>query len=238
MEGAPDNPTSPGVKAQKADYYSNLETVEHYEYRRFGRGGGAYVAQRESEAIVRLIRRSGLTSGRALDCPCGTGRFIPLLQASGLEVLAADVSGPMLDYARRHKALGYLQGSADHLPLEEASVQVWLMSRFCFHFPDPSPFFFEAARVLAPGGVLILDAYNWTPRSWIPGQQAFLGGRTAIHSRAAIQLWANSAGLMLEETVSVFAVAPYIYSFLPLWLTRTVEAIAEALAPGHKTKTY
>lgn len=69
-----------------------------------------------------------------------------------------------------------MRASADALPIEAGSVNVWLMSRFAFHFADLRNFFCEAARVLVPGGCLIFDVYQWTPRQWIPGNQKFIGG--------------------------------------------------------------
>jgi len=238
MESPPGAPLLDPLKERKAKYYQDAETVEQYDRRRFQRGGGAFVARKEEEAVASLIAQAGLPVGLALDCPCGTGRFIPLLRRHGLEVLAADLSGPMLACSSLHAPGRCVQALADRLPLADGSIDFWLMSRFCFHFADPLPFIQEAGRILAPGGLLLLDVYRWTPRSWIPGRQAFLGGRTFLHDRKLVRRWAEQTGLVIQAELPVFAVAPYLYGFLPLWLVRSVEAVADRLAPGFKAKSY
>jgi len=238
METSPGSPLTDPVKAKKAHYYQDSETVEQYDHRRFQRGGGAFVARKEAEIIGALIMRAGLKAGLALDCPCGTGRFIPLLKNHGLEVLAADLSKPMLALARRHAPARCLQASADRFPLAGGTIQLWLMSRFCFHFSDPFPFVQEAARLLSPGGVLLLDVYHWTPRAWIPGKQEFLGGRTFLHGRNQVEGWADRAGFLVVAEIPVFAVAPYLYGFLPLWLVKGIETLSDSLAPRFKAKSY
>ena len=224
---------------QKEAYYSDAEVVREYERRRFSRGGGRYVAEKESSTIRELIGHMKLPGGAsALDCPTGTGRFLPLLQQLGLAPTAVDISPAMLALASQVPGVKTLRASADALPLGADSVHLWLMSRFAFHFADLRPFIREAARVLAPGGFLIFDIYHWTPRSWIPGGQRFLGGRVHTHPLDLTRDWLKEAGLQLVETRPVFLLAPYLYGFMPAAVPPLLDKISDVIAPDWKTKSY
>lgn len=223
----------------KSDYYSNSEITKNYDKRRFGRGGGAYVASTEEDSLLKLIARIELeANSSAIDCPTGSGRFIPLLKKAGYRVSAVDISESMIALAKNQNADEYLVASSDNVPFLSSSIDLWLMSRFCFHFQDPSRFLKEAARVVKPGGHLIADFYNWTPRTWIPGKQEFLGGRTYLHSNKKVELMATNLEWKVIEVLPIFFIAPYIYSFLPLAVTRTIEKLSDAIAPSFKTKSY
>lgn len=99
------------------------------------------------------------TTGAALDVATGTGRYARLLSERGLgPIYALDASWPMLEQARRTSpdAVHLVHARADHVPLPDASVQV-VASFGAFHlFPDPWAVLDELARVLAPGGRLVL----------------------------------------------------------------------------------
>jgi ubiquinone/menaquinone biosynthesis C-methylase UbiE len=224
---------------QKEAYYSDAEVVREYERRRFARGGGRYVADKEETTIREIIAQMRLPAGAsALDCPTGTGRFLPLLQTLGLAPTAVDISPAMLELAGRVPGVKTLRASADALPLEPDSVQLWLMSRFAFHFADLRPFLREAARVLAPGGYLVFDIYHWTPRSWIPGDQKFLGGRVHTHPLATARRWLEEAGLRVTQQRPVFLLAPYLYGFMPAPLPPLLDRLSDIIAPNWKTKSY
>ena len=144
----------------------------------------------------------------------------------------------MIDIARKFNAENYFQCSSYYLPLQDRSIHLILMSRFCFHFQDQSPFFHEAVRVLIPNGYFIVDMYHYTPRSRFPFLQNLRGGQTFTHSCESIYNMAESAGLQISKSFSVFFLPPYFYSFMPLILVQWLERIADKFAPGYKSKSY
>lgn len=224
---------------EKQRYYSDTKVVREYDRRRFARGGGRYVGEVEMVTVRELLLQLDLKPGAvALDCPTGTGRFLPLLRELQLQTIAVDISIAMLELAACVPAVRCLQAAADALPLEAGSVNVWLMSRFAFHFADLRNFFREAARVVVPGGCLIFDAYQWTPRQWIPGNQKFIGGRVYTHSQAIIARWLEEVGFYISDQRPTFFLAPYLYSFMPAFLPRWLDRASDRIAPGWKTKTY
>ena len=221
----------------KEDYYTNQDVVELYDYRRFVRGGGALVAKSEIDSINDMLNEISFEDNSvAIDCPTGSGRFIPLLNARGYKVVACDISKPMLELAMRYKANQYLECGADSIPIASGTANLVLMSRFCFHFKDPSPFICEMARVLKDDGYLLADFYNWTPRRFLP--DFLYGGKTFTHNKAEVQAIAKKYGFEIVKVKALFFLPPYVYSLLPLRVTVFVESFTEKHFPRTKSKTY
>ncbi|MEI8411137.1 MULTISPECIES: class I SAM-dependent methyltransferase [unclassified Kribbella] len=95
-----------------------------------------------------------------LDLGSGTGRLTPgLADAFGGPVYGVEPSDRMREIAEdaaAHPAVTYLPGSAEDIPLPEASVDGVLMFLSFHHFPDQLKALQEVRRVLEPGGVALL----------------------------------------------------------------------------------
>jgi SAM-dependent methyltransferase len=222
----------------KQSYYSDIKVVADYEHKRFGRGGGQFVASVERDIVAGLLRMIHPQGATLLDCPTGTGRFLTLANELGFDVIAVDISPAMLDQAKRYPARSYILASAGAIPLSDGSVDAWLMSRFAFHYRDLGFLFKEAMRLVRPGGFLIFDVYRWTPRTWIPGSQSFFGGRVFTHRRKALARELDRHGFSIVRTVPAFVLAPYLYGFVPMWLARMIECLGNLAFPSFKSKAY
>ncbi|MFC4911980.1 class I SAM-dependent methyltransferase [Actinomadura gamaensis] len=98
-----------------------------------------------------------LPPGDALDAACGTGRYARLLSARGHRVTGVDSSPAMLAEARRAVPdADFRTGSLDALPVPDASADVVTCALSLTHVPSPAPPLREFARVLRPGGHLII----------------------------------------------------------------------------------
>ncbi|MGI8433614.1 MAG: class I SAM-dependent methyltransferase [Nocardioidaceae bacterium] len=98
-----------------------------------------------------------LTPGRALDAACGTGAVTQQLLVRGHDVVGVDLSEGML--ARARKAVPdahFVAGDITDLPLPDDDVDHVVCSLALAHLNDLRPFFAEAARVMRPGGHLLL----------------------------------------------------------------------------------
>lgn len=102
-----------------------------------------------------LIHDLKLSSGKtALDLAAGTGKFSPRLLATGARVIAVEPVQAMLDeLIRRHPAIDARAGSAQHIPLEDSSVDAVVCAQSFHWFSTPEPLQ-EIRRVLKPGGAL------------------------------------------------------------------------------------
>ena len=94
------------------------------------------------------------------DLGCGTGQMASTLAPNVARVIAVDGSGEMLAAARKR-----LRGTAnvelrraelESLPMDAGTLDVALMVLVLHHLADPSTAIREAARVLKPGGRLLV----------------------------------------------------------------------------------
>ena len=100
----------------------------------------------------------GREPGVALDAACGTGRFAEFLARRGHQVIGVDSSPDMLAYARRRVPDGEFRlGELDPLPLPDDSVDVIVCALALVHVPRLEPVLAEFARVLRPGGDLVIS---------------------------------------------------------------------------------
>lgn len=114
----------------------------------------------------RLVARLGPVRGRVLDAGCGTGGFL-----AALRLARPDVAGLGAEYAfaaaRRAAAKSgapVARGSVNALPFARGSVDaVVLADVLCHGAVQPEAALAECRRVLAPGGMLVVNmpAYRW-----------------------------------------------------------------------------
>ena len=111
-----------------------------------------------------LVRGSvdGLPPGVALDAACGTGRYAEYLVGRGHRTIGVDSSPEMLDRARtRVPGAEFRQGDLHRLPVPDDHADVIVCALALVHLSDLGPAFAEFARVLRPGGrLLITDVHQ------------------------------------------------------------------------------
>ena len=144
---------------------------------------------------------------RVADIGCGEGYLTIEASRWASRVIAIDRSDVVLTRARalasrrRVRNVIWKRGELERLPLRDASVDVALLSQALHHAPDPARALAEAARVVAPGGrVLILDLREHD-EGWV---RARLGDRHLGFSDEALAALLRDAGLV-DVRVSVGA---------------------------------
>ena len=96
--------------------------------------------------------------GRALDVACGSGRQVARLAALGYDVDGIDLTPAMLELAQRRCPDATLRvGGWDQLPYEDGSFDLVTTALALCHAPDLGPPIAEMARVLRPGGWLVVS---------------------------------------------------------------------------------
>lgn len=108
-----------------------------------------------------LARLQGRGFARALDVGCGEGRFCRMLQTLGIATTGIDPTAPLLAAAQARDPDGdYRPGRAEALDFADASFDLVVSYLTLIDIPDIRAGIAEMARVLRPGGTLLIANLN------------------------------------------------------------------------------
>lgn len=157
---------------------------------------------------------ANITPSRAVDAACGTGRHSAFLRELGWEVIGIDRSPEMLTSAAAKLPQGvFALGALESLPLRDGSADLALCALALTHLPDPAPAIRELARVVRPGGRVVVSDVH--PFFVAFGFHAFFGQgrfvRNYMHLHSSYVNALTSAGLRVvsctEATWSAESIA-------------------------------
>ena len=121
--------------------------------------------RRYEDSADRIALRAFLPSSgeRLIEAGAGFGRLSDEYRGYR-EVVLLDASEPLLRAARERLGsdprFTIVEGDAFELPFPDASFDAAVCIRVLHHFEDPRPAIVEFARVLRPGGVLVVEFAN------------------------------------------------------------------------------
>lgn len=128
------------------------------------------VFRQRADHLVKIIH--DLTpSGLAVDLGCGDGLYAHLLAGRGVEVVGLDPEPAAIDQA--HKTTGtqtypkspprfeQIGAGSLPLPLPDGAAQTVFMLDVIEHLPNPTVVLRDAARLVKPGGHLIVSTPAW-----------------------------------------------------------------------------
>ncbi len=113
-------------------------------------------------AIFAAAQEQGSQWGRLLDIGCGAGRILELLSPRAENAIGVDLSPAMLGVARAQLEKSGLrnvqlrQGDIYALPVDGEVIDLAVVHQVLHYLDNPARALREAARVLAPGGRLIV----------------------------------------------------------------------------------
>lgn len=117
-------------------------------------------------AVELFLERAAVPRGPVLDLACGAGRHLDAFRAAGRRAIGLDLSAPLLREAAGTHRGRLVRGDMRRLPFAAsrfAGVTSFFTSFGYFHDPDDDlRVLGEAARVLRPDGMLLLDYLNAT----------------------------------------------------------------------------
>jgi len=140
---------------------------------------------------------AGVEAGQvAADVGAGTGFLTEALVARGLRVVAVDESGGMIEaLGRKFAAADGVEcrpGTAEALPMEDASVDHVFANMLLHHVEDPPGVVREMVRILRPGGRLVITDLDRHEHEFLREEQH---DRWMGFERDDVRRWLTEAGL-------------------------------------------
>jgi ubiquinone/menaquinone biosynthesis C-methylase UbiE len=167
---------------------------------------------RKFARICELVR-ARLPCEAFLDAGCGDGRYLAALAGELPSRRAGvDLSGRILETARARVDADFRQASLESLPFSDEEFDLVLCSQVIEHVPDADAAARELARVLRPGGTLIMstdNAHNYVsralngPRMLVVRALRLRGARGRIESPATPYTPASLRALLEHAGFSV-----------------------------------
>jgi ubiquinone/menaquinone biosynthesis C-methylase UbiE len=164
---------------------------------------GAITDRLELQLILELVGDVG--GCRVLDVGCGDGAFALDLANRGAVFTGIDASAAMIDAAedraKRAKAnITFRLGTAEHLPFSAEQFDVVTAITILCFVEDAPPVFREIARVLRPGGRLVIgELGRWSTWAAARRIRAWLGSplwrRGRFRTANELRGFAEQAGL-------------------------------------------
>jgi SAM-dependent methyltransferase len=205
------------------------------------------------ELVDAACEIAGLSPGsHVLEVGCGTGKLTRVLAERGLHVDAVDPGAQLIQVARRHVGeapVRFHPGRFEDLELPEGAFAA-VFSATAFHWIDPSVGWAKAARLLRPGGTLVLLAHTFEPEpemlaawrefvpeadAWAPRDMRTLWDGADARMGNISELW---AWLMRHEIACPEAVTLFRDVQLRGARIDAVETAGDLLALTRTTSTY
>ena len=183
------------ARAEAAQAYFKAHAGEWDEIRTL------HVAEREVEAAMDAALGQGPFK-LLVDLGTGTGRILELFAPRADRALGFDLNHAMLNYARmklERAGLSHAQvrhGDLNNVPLPDGAAEAVVLHQVLHFLDDPAAAIAEAARLLAPGGRLLVVDFAPHELEFLREQSAH---RRLGFARDQLVRLFESSGLKLER---------------------------------------
>lgn len=154
---------------------------------------------------IMLPRALAASPKSALDVGCGEGRFCRMLKQHGVKATGIDPTPALISAARSRDTRGmYLQAEAEHLPFADESFDLVVSYLSLIDIADLHAAVSEMARVLIPGGSLLianLNSFNtaFAQTGWVKdsgGQRLYYPIDHYLRERS---IWTDYRGIRIKN---------------------------------------
>jgi SAM-dependent methyltransferase len=193
--------------------------------------------------IERLLQPHVTPGSRLLEIGCGSGNLLVQTSVPGAYPVAVDLAMSSLMFVRSRlqhsigqrgaRRFACVQAIGESLPLSDASIDCVLLSEVIEHLAAPQLAIREAARVLRPGGRLLVTTPNyrslWPVLEWtvdrlklapkMAGEQHI--SRFQPHSLRRLLI---ESKLSIEYFGTIYGFSPFLALLSPKWASRWLAA--------------
>ncbi|MFH1511066.1 MAG: class I SAM-dependent methyltransferase [Candidatus Woesearchaeota archaeon] len=213
------------VERKKQDWASRTD-CEVYEDEM-----GSYAKAADQSVVEAFTKRLW---GRALDLPCGAGRFTNFLLDNEFQVIGADYNLLMLKNTKKRTGAPVVNCDAFSNPFKQHSFDLLLAMRLVFHYPSQEKLLRSLISALRPGGVLIFDTLNkYSFRYWMHFPVALYrrnpGMALHFRTRQETRVMVRRLGLRLMDHQSRFLLPGRVYQYLPAFAVKLLEFLERIL---------
>jgi len=223
------------------------EGVTDYDRRWLGPGGTATLIS-QNRIVLELCQE--WRGKEILEAGCGTGRFSPFLMEIGNETIFVDLSLGMLKATRRRLQqnssvlFSGINASIYNLPVGADTFDCVLSVNVFNHLRMPGVALHELARVLKPGGQLVVNfanrhSYYWPAALLVTWRQRSIGRDVYSSWLTAreIESYFKDAGFRVNRVVGnvhvpLYLDRPVIRTVLCLLDSMSRDSILRPLAPS------
>lgn len=219
-------------RAQSGEAYLRYEEANQYGYRDLELLALGDLGLDAAAEPLFARSREAERRPRVLDVGCATGALLAALRDSGWEPQGVEISEAQAAYGEARHGLPIHAGTLEAAAFPAASFDLVHASHFIEHLNDPAAFLDEAARVLAPDGILILTTPN------VDGLQALLLGpkwRSAIYdhlylfSRRTLGALLESRSFAVEKSATW---GGWAKGLRPAFIKRPMDVLAKRMGFG------
>lgn len=192
--------TTPAAGGDPREFFQDFfnEWGSKYGPDAFTGAGMAFLSERELATMLRLT--GNIAGAKVLDAGCGVGRISRALREAGATVSAFDQAPNMVETTR---ASGQddvqLASLGDQLPYEDDSFDVAVSLRVLKYLADWKPALDEFARVVRPGGRLVIEVSNAASFA----RFGYKGQPVRLVRRNEVTGWLRDAGFTVSDVVAI-----------------------------------
>ncbi len=208
-----------------ADYMPFVSAIEEeaHIWRRWDRRYG--MAKR-----CKIVTRHAGHPGRLLDVGCATGVFLDAMRRYGWDVQGVEPNEAAATYAREKLDLNVFAGDLCQAEFPAHAFDAVTLWDVLEHVYDPRATLAELARILRPGGLLVLSLPN--PESWeVPLLGRYWAGwdvprHLHLFTRPVLNRYLNESGFRMENMVSFSGRYHVLLLGLEMWAGERVSSAA------------
>ncbi|WP_067515675.1 metalloregulator ArsR/SmtB family transcription factor [Endozoicomonas ascidiicola] len=157
-----------------------------------------------ADSVSDLIAATTFTDSKmALELGPGEGAFLKTLSGIFDDVYAVDSSEKMLDYSRQSASnqkldnIHFIHGEIQSLSDYEKRFDCIVANMVLHHVPSPGDIFFWSAKLLKPGGSMMISELSHHDQDWV---RESCGDLWLGFSAEELSQWAEKVGLLSSES--------------------------------------